>query len=162
MHSVLFVCTANQFRSPMAAALFQHALREKGITGHWTVGSAGTWASYGLPVITAVSEFARLHGLDLSRHRSVGVNRAMLLAHDLILVMESGHMEALQNEFPFCQGRVFLLSQVAENRMYDIPDSMESVEAVNEVCANLDELIRTGFDNICNLAINLQKTEGSS
>jgi protein-tyrosine-phosphatase len=162
MPSVLFVCTANQFRSPLAAALFRNALQQNDVIDPWTVGSAGTWASDGLPVITAVSAFARTCGLDLNRHRSVEVNREMLSAHDLILVMEAGHKEALQNEFPFCRDRVFLLSQVAEDRIYDIPDSMESVEAVNEVCANLDELIRTGFDNICNLAVNIQKTEGTS
>ena len=154
MPSVLFVCTANRFRSPLAAALFRKAIQENGRNGHWIVDSAGTWASFGLPVLPAVFEFACKYDLDLSQHRSISVNEEILSTHDLTLVMEAGHKEALQNEFPLCQEHIFLLSQVAEDRIYDI---MDSVEPVDEVGVNLSELIQTGFNNICKLAINLQK-----
>lgn len=154
MPSVLFVCTVNRFRSPLAAALFQKIIQNNDATDDWVVGSAGTWAIPGLPVIPAVTKFANAHGLDLSLHRSKIVNNKMLSAYDLILVMEAGHKEALQNEFPLCQEHVFLLSQIVDDRIYDIPDLIDSVD---EVGLNLSELIYSGFDNICNLALNLQK-----
>lgn len=158
MPSVLFVCTANRFRSPLAAALFQKIIQDNRTTGNWTIHSAGTWATSGLAVIPTVALVAHKYGIDLSRHRSVGVNREMLSTYDLILVMEAGHKEALQNEFSFCQEHVFLLSQVVENRIYDIPDLMDSMDDIEEVGMNLRELVRTGFDNICRLAVDLQKT----
>ncbi|MGB9521787.1 MAG: low molecular weight phosphatase family protein, partial [Anaerolineales bacterium] len=47
MPSVLFVCTANQCRSPLAQGLFQLALN--GQLSGWRIDSAGTWAVNGLP-----------------------------------------------------------------------------------------------------------------
>ena len=158
MPSVLFVCTANRFRSPLAAALFRKTIQDHGITGNWIINSAGTWALSGSAVIPAVSVVAHKYGVDLSRHRSVVVNEEMLSACDLILVMEAGHKEALQNEFPAGSERIYLLAQAAEGRTYDIPDLTESFESVMEVCGNLYDLIQSGFDNICSLAIRLQNT----
>ncbi|RPJ38045.1 MAG: low molecular weight phosphatase family protein, partial [Chloroflexi bacterium] len=70
MPSVLFVCMANRFRSPLAAAIFRKSLEEKGLAGSWQVGSAGTWATPGQPVIPSVLAAARELGLDLSGHRA--------------------------------------------------------------------------------------------
>ena len=155
MPSVLFVCTANRFRSPLAAAFFREAMRD--YTGSdWVVDSAGTWTSTGLPVLTEVSLIARKYGLDLSRHRSKPVTEPLLSAHDLVLVMEAGHKEALQTEFPSVGDRIFLLSQAAEGRIYDIPDLIDSLESMMEVAENIRELIQTGLGNICGLAVRLQ------
>ncbi len=156
MPSVLFVCTANRFRSPLASAFWGIALRDSAGTG-WTVDSAGTWTSTGLPVLPEVSLIARKYGLDLSRHRSKPVTEPLLSAHDLVLVMEAGHKEALQTEFPSVSDRIYLLSQAAEGRSYDIPDLIDSLESMMEVTENIHELIQTGFGNICGLAVRLQR-----
>lgn len=125
------------------------------MTENWVVDSAGTWAAPGMPVLPEVSLIARRYGIDLARHRSKPVTEAILAAHDLILVMETGHREALQNEFPACDERVYLLSQVVEERTYDIPDLIDSVETISEVGENLHKLIHTGFAGICRLATRL-------
>jgi len=158
MPSVLFVCTANRFRSPLAAAFFQQMLENSGRTNPWSVDSAGTWTSSGLRVLPEVLLIARKQGLDLSGHRSKLVSEALLSTQDLILVMESGHREALQNEFPLIMDRVYLLSQVTEGRYYDIPDPIDSDEAMREVGENIHELVQTGFGNIYVLAIHLHNT----
>lgn len=156
MPSVLFVCTANRFRSPLASAFFRNALGDSAGPETWTVDSAGTWASPGLPVLPEVSLIARKYNIDLARHRSRLVTGTILSAHDLTLVMEAGHKEALQNEFPSSSDRIYLLSQAVEGRIYDIPDLIDSFESILEVSANLYELIKTGFGNICSLAIRLR------
>jgi protein-tyrosine-phosphatase len=156
MPSVLFVCTANRFRSPLASALFRKTADESGSADLWTVDSAGTWASSGLPVLPAASRIARDYRLDLAGHLSKPVTRSLLASHDLILVMERGHKEALQIEFPESGDRVHLLSQAVEGREYDIPDLIASLESMMEVAEILSSLVRTGFGNICDLAIRLQ------
>lgn len=152
MPSILFICTANRFRSPLASAFFRQALDESA-EADWTVDSAGTWTSIGLPVLPGVLMVARKYGLDLTRQRSKPVREALLSSHDLVLVMESGHKEALQIEFPSISDRVYLLSEAVEGRIYDIPDSIDSLESMMEVGGNLYELIQNGFDDICDLAI---------
>ena len=158
MPSVLFVCTANRFRSPLASAFFQQKLGSSNRASPWSVDSAGTWTSTGLQVLPEALLIARKQGLDLSGHRSKLVSEALLSTQDLILVMESGHREALQNEFPSIIDRVYLFSQVTEGRFYDIPDPIDSFEAMMEVGENIHELVQTGFGNIYVLAIHLQNT----
>lgn len=158
MPSVLFVCTANRFRSPLAAAVLTKALNELGIAEDWRIGSAGTWATPGQPVLPRVSQVARGFDIDLSLHRSVRLNRQLMAGYDLILVMQASQREALWSEFPERQEHIYLLSDVVERRSYDIPDSLESEEGILEVSNELQGLIQRGRDYICVLATYLYNT----
>jgi protein-tyrosine phosphatase len=158
MPSVLFVCTANRFRSPLGAAIFRKCLEELGIAESWQVSSAGTWAMPGQPALAQVAEMARGLGLDLSGHRSRRINRQILASCDLVLVMQAGHREALLSEDPALEERVYLLSEVAERRRYDIPDALGSEQEMREVIYELDSLICGGLESICALATYLGNT----
>ena len=89
MPSVLFVCTANRFRSPLAAACFRKVLEEgqNEDVASWMVGSAGTWAAPGQPVIPAVLVAAQQLGLELAEHRSARVSRQLLAEYDLFFLI---------------------------------------------------------------------------
>jgi protein-tyrosine-phosphatase len=152
MPSILFVCTANRFRSPLAAAFFKRALDTNAVPGVWQVGSAGTWATPGQPVLPYVSEVAPGYELDLDAHRSTRVSRSLLRGYDLALVMQSSHKEALQSEFPDLQEHIYLLSEVVDQRAYDIPDLCSSLQGVQQVAADLDELLQRGQPAISILA----------
>lgn len=162
MPSILFVCTANRFRSPLAAAFLRKYLEERGIAASWHVSSAGTWAMPGLPVMPGIAEAARSFGIDLSNHQSVRVNRHILSRFDLILVMQASQKEALLTEDPRLQERVYLLSDVAERRSYDIPDALGSEQETLEVITELDSLMRRGLESICVLATYLNNTRHNS
>jgi protein-tyrosine-phosphatase len=162
MPSILFVCTANRFRSPLAAALLMKTLEEMGIAESWRIRSAGTWATPGQSVLPSVSDAARGFGIDLSGHRSARVNRQLLSAHDLILVMQASQKEALLTEFPELGERVYLLSDVVERRSYDIPDNLETEQAAQEIGAELNALIQRGLNYICVLATYLHNTRDRS
>ena len=157
MPSVLFVCTANRFRSPLAAACFIKALEEKHpeTAASWIVGSAGTWAASGQSVIPPVSVAAQRLGLDLSHHRSARVSGPLLSAYDLIMVMQASQKEALQNEFPSLREYIHLFSSVVERCSYDIPDSFDSDQDIETISLELSELIRRGLPNILVLATAL-------
>jgi protein-tyrosine-phosphatase len=162
MPSVLFVCTANRFRSPLAAAIFRKALEERNdASDSWIVGSAGTWTTPGQPVIPAVLDAARTLGIDLAKHRSAGVSAQLLSEYDLILVMQATQKEALQSEFFPLSEHIHLLSNVVEHGSYDIPDSSGSSQEVAEVSSELNELIRRGLERICVLATALHNTRNS-
>jgi protein-tyrosine-phosphatase len=161
MPSVLFICTANRFRSPLAAAVFSRALEEEPDrqiagairkAGKWRVCSAGTWATPGQPVLPEVLQAAQTLGLDLTDHRSERVSGELISEYDLVLVMQSSQKEALLSEFPQLEEYVYLFSHVVERGSYDIPDSFESEQEVIEVAAEMDELIRRGLRYIAVLA----------
>lgn len=169
MPSVLFVCTANRFRSPLAAAIFKKALVENEAgtedswivrsSKDWQVGSAGTWAVPGDPALPVVSEKARTLGVDLTDHRARRLDRELLAEYDLVLVMQASHREALLSEYPALEDKVYLFSHVIERGSYDMPDSLGSEEEVADIASEMNSLIRRGLRYICVLATSLHNQE---
>lgn len=152
MPSVLFVCTGNQYRSPIAAGFFKRLLMEHTKIEGWSVGSAGTWTVPGQLLSMDAVQDAILLGVDMQGHQTQMVDKAMLDAFDLILVMEKGHCEALGIEFPESQERVHLLTEMVEAVPSDIPDPLffpgEHYRVLRQMC----DLIERGFARIVELA----------
>jgi len=150
MVNILFVCSANRFRSVIAAGYFSSLLAARVSTGDWNVESAGTWAIEGLPPLNEVIKFAAARGFSVEDVLSREINQEMMEGASLIIVMTEGHKEALNLEFPQYKEKVFMLTEVCINSQYDIPDlgenEDESVEVLgSEICSLLDK----GFENIC-------------
>ena len=152
MPSVLFVCTGNQYRSPFAAAAFLKQLRLNGMTDRWMVGSAGTWTTPDLPPLPKAVQIAQDLGLNIADHRTRVVAADELSKNDLILVMESGHKEALCYEFHSACSRVYMLSEVVDRVSYDIPDPADPRVDAKAVAIELCDLVERGFMKICKLA----------
>jgi protein-tyrosine-phosphatase len=95
--------------------------------------------------------------LGITNDRSNLINQEELAKYNLVLVMEAGHKEAILSEFPPMSDRVYLLSEVATGISYDIPDPSKSEgEESIEVAAEIGDLIRRGFQNICRLASQIE------
>ncbi|MBI5296405.1 MAG: hypothetical protein HY869_13090 [Chloroflexi bacterium] len=152
MPSILFVCTANRFRSPLAAAWFQKHLEGEVGAREWSVGSAGTWTEPGQTVVPPAKWMAEHFGLDLGAHRSQRVSGDLLSRYDLILVMENSQREGLLVEFPQLEGRILLLAQAATGVAYDVPDpGVVPDESFLDIAREVTGLIDKGFQNICRL-----------
>ena len=114
MPVVLFICTANRFRSPIAEACFRQELVTRQLDAGCQVSSAGTWTTDGMPATQSAISGARYLGLNIAGHRSRIVNAELMGEADLIIVMEQGQKEALQAEFPRNAHKVHLLSEVCD------------------------------------------------
>jgi protein-tyrosine phosphatase len=152
MISILFVCTGNQFRSPIAAEAFREQLARDGRGTQWLVNSAGTWTSNGLRAPDDAMQLARAFGVNIEAHSTRSLDKDLLENADVILVMEVGHKESIQVEFPFSRNKVHLLSQVLEGVPYDIPDPAGSRGEAREIIRELVEMIRSGAEKIYRLA----------
>ncbi len=151
MPSILFVCTGNQYRSPIAAAYLSRLLQERGL-GVWQVDSAGTWAVPQRTIYADAAHAASKMGIDVDGHVTRQVDTAMVSEYDLILVMEKGHKEALNIEFPAARGRVFLLSEMLDGVLFDIPDPVSSTDGTEVILRDMCDVIRHGLPRIMELA----------
>lgn len=94
--NVLFVCTGNTCRSPLAEALLRRALAERGVEGV-TVASAGTGAWDGAPASEGAYLVGLENGLDLSGHRARLLTRELVRGADVILAMSAQHRSRVQS-----------------------------------------------------------------
>ncbi|MBT3391902.1 MAG: hypothetical protein HN413_16000 [Chloroflexi bacterium] len=134
----------------MAEALFRVRVADE--ISDWAIGSAGTWARDGQLAARHVHAVMDARGIDMRAHRSRAVSREILTAFRLVLVMEHGHKEALQIEFPEVRGRIYLLSEMA-GRLLDIADPIGGPLVDFEDTANeLEQYLTVGLDRIRALA----------
>jgi protein-tyrosine-phosphatase len=146
--SILFVCSANQCRSPMAEVLFRHLLEEKGVSDAWRVESAGVWAYQGAKATQNAQAVVADRGLDLSEHRSQPAEPALLTQFDLIIVMEVEHKHVLQEVNPGLAERILTLRELVGG-CGDFADPVGgSLEVYNAAAVEIYDLLREGWSDI--------------
>jgi len=91
---VLFICTGNTCRSPMAAAVLVDELGPD--AARVAVQSAGTSAFEGQPASSGTVQVALAQGMDLSAHRARRVTASLVGDADFVFVMEPLHRKALE------------------------------------------------------------------
>ena len=150
MYSILFICSANICRSPMAEGLFQ--IKVRGQTGPWRIESAGVWGMDGSPAADNTLRVLLKRGIDLSSHLARQVTLDLASQFNLILTMERGHKEALNAAMPQISRRVFVLSEMA-GKAYDIPDPIGGdVAEFEDTARELERIFERGWERICQLA----------
>lgn len=131
MKTVLFVCTGNTCRSPMAACLF-NAFCERQSDHRFRAVSAGLQAFPGAPASEGAQHAMKRRGLSLWRHRAQPVSNQLLESVEWIVCMSRSHAEALQRDFPHYAERIRTFSQ-------SIPDPFGGDDAVYEQTARMLE-----------------------
>lgn len=106
MKTLIFVCTGNTCRSPMAEGLLRHLL---GPDCGWEISSAGVCAGNGFPASPNAVAALQEKGIDISGHRSRLLSPAMIEDADLLVTMTRNHRDAILSIAPESAGKVFLL-----------------------------------------------------
>lgn len=146
---IVFVCTGNTCRSPMAEALCrlklagrlgceQNALESRG----YVVLSAGVSAGEGLPAASHAQEIVAQRGGSLADHASRQITAKLAQAADRIIAMTRSHREILLRHFPETVDRVQLLHQYGDD--IDDPVGLDLrvyAETANEIERQLDQLL---------------------
>jgi len=112
IQSILFVCTGNTCRSPLAAG-FLKKLLERNPLGEIKIGSAGLAALPGSPPSFHSLRVALENSVSLEDHQARLVTSELIDNADLIVVMEPGHQQQLLDLYPQSSGKVLLLRQFA-------------------------------------------------
>lgn len=119
----------------MAEALLRDALQKANKVGH-TVTSAGLGALVDHAPDKMACELMLKKGIDISGYKASQIDAQMIRKADLILVMESGHKNALVSDEPSAKGKVFRLGEWGG---FDIPDPYRKDLAAFESALDLIE-----------------------
>jgi glycine hydroxymethyltransferase len=133
--SVLFVCTGNICRSPIAEGLFRRLL---GNRKDIEVASAGVHAVRGQPPSLYAVQVCEEEGVDISGLRSQPLTAALIDRATHIFAMTGAHLETIQMLFPHGPEKSFLLREFEEpdtTVWRDVPDPIGLGRDVYEVCA---------------------------
>jgi len=106
MKKLIFVCTGNTCRSPMAEGLLRSMLPDD---CGWEISSAGVCAANGWPASDHSVNALREKGIDISSLTSTTLTPALIAEADLLVTMTHGHRQAILAVAPESECKVFLL-----------------------------------------------------
>ena len=138
---ILFICTANVCRSPLAEGYSKHLLGNDSHSGI-EVGSAGVLAHSGSSAFDCAVEVARLSGFDLAPHKARRITIEMAHDSDLILCMETWQASRVLDLDPNLIDKTVLLGnyhpskqrllQIPDPRSFNVTDTLEVFQMIQE------------------------------
>lgn len=147
---LLFICSGNTCRSPLAEAIARAEARRRGLVGV-ECRSAGTFAWGGQPAASNGILVGREHGLDLEEHRSRELDHGLLAWADLVLAADASHLSAARRLNPMAQVELITDSLPGEHPYHgrSVADPVGGDQATYRATFDLlEEAVRGLFDRI--------------
>lgn len=145
---IMFVCTGNTCRSPMAEGALR-VLLEKERPGKFEVISSGTHAASHYPATIYAIEAARIWDADISGHQSQPLSKELIDRADLILGMTESHVQQVLKLDPRAADRTYLFKNFPDASPHgeDVEDPIgEPLDAYNQTFIEIGEHLGRHLD----------------
>src|ERR1022692_1060 len=142
MKTVLFVCTGNVCRSPMAEGIFRQAVQGR---GNYRVISAGLGAMHGQPPSAFAVQAVKELGMDISALRSWMLTPELVQQADYIFGMTHSHVDTVMLLYPQAAEKTFLLREFDETLDTFEKDISNPIGGSYEVYLNCRDQIEQGI-----------------
>ena len=138
---LLFICTGNICRSPVAQFLAERLAREAGLA--LTAASAGVEAEIGHEMEPGARRTLASRGIKGVSHLAVQLDEAMCADADQIYALTRGHRATIVSRFPAHAAKVAVLREAAGLAVADVADPYGEPDAVYEECAgNIESALK--------------------
>jgi len=145
MKTILFICTGNVCRSPMAEALFRRAVERR---GDFRVLSAGLGAVDGQPPTAHSVTAMRELGVDISGQRSRALTADLLRQADFVFGMTHSHVDTIGLLYPAAAEKTVLLREFDESLDPFEKDISDPIGSPYDVYVNCRKQIEQGITSI--------------
>lgn len=156
MKKILFICTGNTCRSPMAQALFIKQIKnsDKVKLEDFQVLSAGIYTEDGLDVSSQAVAAMGEEGIDISLYKSSQLNEDLIKDTDYIFVMTRNHYTYLCDVFPDKRNKIHVLGEFAGEVQTEVLDPYgQGIEVYRQSLQQLKKLINKTIQKIIELEV---------
>ncbi len=138
MKHIVFLCTGNTCRSPMAEGMF-NALAN----GQYRASSAGLYTVSGMPPSDFAVQAAAKYGADISGHTSRMLTKEIAEKAEYLICMTAAHYDRMMELYPMFRKKIYTISGE------DIPDPFGcSLERYEQCAAQLYDAVKQVLKNI--------------
>jgi len=148
MIKIMFVCSGNICRSPMAHYYMQKRVKDLKLEEKFLISSCGTFAYQGEKSTQNAVVAMKDYQVDLENHRATNIFDTNIVEYDYIITLTMSHKTQIEYNFPKLKDKVFTLKEFADEKvMYkDIDDpwglNLEVYKScAKEIVENVDKLI---------------------
>lgn len=146
--TILFICTGNICRSPMAEGLFRNLIEKN--EADLNVKSAGVGAQDGQPPSGNAIRAMQDLDIDISPQRSLMLTAELAAEADMIIGMTHGHVEMVNLMFPHAADKAFLLREFDDTLPMHEREISDPIGGSYEVYCQCRDQIREGIDSLLN------------
>jgi len=159
MKTILFVCTGNVCRSPMAEGLLRHAMKERHDV---RIFSAGVGAIDGQPPSAHAVRALRELQIDISRQRSRMLTGELVAQADYIFGMTHGHVDAITLLYPQAADKTFVLREFDDTLDNFEKDIADPIGGSYDVYLNVRDQIEQGIVTMLNFLEQNEAANGAA